>query len=218
MVPFPRPDDIGLAASLCASFVIDNGAYTIWKRGGAVDCPAYVEFVEAWCRHPAFDWALIPDVIEGDEAENDALLAGWPQDIRGVPVWHFHESIERLVELADHWDTVALGSSGDWPTPGTSGWWSRVGEAMGAICSDDGKPACRLHGLRMMSADIFTRLPLSSADSTNVVRNCCSDRFGTYTPPTRSARAAVIADRIEYQQSAPLWNPAWAKGDQLELW
>ena len=77
---------------------------------------------------------------------------------------------------------------------------------MNAACDEQGRPAARLHGLRMMDPEIFTRLPLASADSTNPAVNCGSlSRFGIYTPPTAAQRAAVIAERIEAQNSAPVW-------------
>lgn len=219
LIPYPNPEDMAAAAAVSASFVLDNGAFTVWKQGGEMDVQGYVSFVEQWCRHPSFDWALIPDVIEGTEADNDELLSSWPQDITGVPVWHFHESLERLTYLCTTWDTVALGSSGEWPTPGTDRWWTRVGEAMAVACNKDGQPLCRLHGLRMLSPAIFTKLPLKSADSTNVAQNSGSlTRFGIYLPPTRSQRAEIIADRIESHGSAPVWDPVWAKEDQLALW
>jgi hypothetical protein len=206
LVPFPRQDDMGIVAEACQSFVFDNGAFSVWKQGGALDVPGYIKWCEEWHRHPAFDWALIPDVIEGDEAENDALLREWPRAVKGVPVWHMHESVERLVRLASEWETVALGSSGEWASPGTTAWWARMTEAMNAICDEQGRPKCRLHGLRMLDPAIFTALPLASADSTNAAVNSGSlDRFGMYTPPTSSQRAAVIAARIESHNSPAVW-------------
>lgn len=83
-------------------------------------------------------------MIDGDEVANDALLADWPKDLRGVPVWHLHESLERLQRLqrlAVDWQTVAIGSSGQWAHPGTAAWWKRMGSAMDAICDDQGRPA-----------------------------------------------------------------------------
>ncbi|MDD3022148.1 MAG: hypothetical protein PHX61_14390 [Alphaproteobacteria bacterium] len=66
----------------------------------------------------------------------------------------------------------------------------------------------------MMNPNIFTRLPLSSADSTNVAQNMnATGRFGIYTPPTQSQRAAVIASRIEALNSAPVW----IRREQLDL-
>lgn len=206
LVPFPRPDDAGIVADVCKSFVFDNGAFTVWKQGGQLDVEGYVRWVDDWHRHPGFEWALIPDVIEGSEEENDRLLEAWPLHLPGVPVWHLHESLERLKRLAAQWSTVALGSSGQWATPGTAGWWRRLADAMDAICDEHGRPLCRLHGLRMLNPAIFTRLPLASADSTNAAVNCGSvSRFGMYTPPTAAQRAAVIAERIEAHNSAATW-------------
>src|SRR5690606_37336552 len=116
----------------------DNGAFSAWKRGEELDFDAYARWCEEWHRHPGFDWAIIPDVIEGSEADNDALLGDWPEHVEGVPVWHMHEGIDRLIRLGHTYRTVALGSSGEWPTPGTESWWARMAEAMDALCADDG--------------------------------------------------------------------------------
>lgn len=79
--------------------------------------------------------------------------------------------------------------------------------AMDAACDNAGRPLARLHGLRMLDPQVFTRLPLASADSTNAGMNCGAiDRFGMYPPPTSSQRAAVIAERIEANNSAPVWK------------
>jgi hypothetical protein len=67
LVPYPRKDDLGIVADVCKSFVFDNGAFTVWKKGGQVDVDGYTRWVEDWHRHPGFTWALIPDVIDGDE-------------------------------------------------------------------------------------------------------------------------------------------------------
>jgi hypothetical protein len=133
LVPYPRQDDMGAVAECCQSFVFDNGAFSVWKRGEVLDVPGYVCWVEQWHRHPGFDWALIPDVIDGDEADNDALLRDWPAHLRGVPVWHMHESVARLLRLCTEWPSVALGSSGQWATPGTAAWWSRWNAASPCI-------------------------------------------------------------------------------------
>lgn len=197
-----------MVAEVAQSFVLDNGAYSIWRQGGTLDVPGYLAWVEEWHRHPGFDWALIPDVIEGNEADNDELLALWPRHLQGVPVWHLHESLERLRRLGDEWHTVALGSSGAWATPGTPSWWERMDSAMVALCDIHGRPPCHLHGLRMLDPKIFTRLPLSSADSTNAAVNSGSkDRFGIYLPPTASQRGDVIASRIESFNSATHYRP-----------
>jgi hypothetical protein len=59
----------------------------------------------------------------------------------------------------------------------------------------------------MLDPAIFTKLPLTSADSTNAaVNNGALDRFGMYVPATASQRAAVIADRVEMHNAAQRWE------------
>lgn len=57
-------------------------------------------------------------------------------------------------------------------------------------------------------AEVFTRFPFASADSTNIAQNIGIDSAwkGTYTPPTKEARAAIMRERIESQQSAIFWD------------
>ena len=211
LIPWKSPEDIAIAAEVCQSFILDNSAFSFFQRGEPVaDWSAYYEWVAEWMTHPGFDWALIPDVITGDEKDNDRLVEEWkeamPEHI-GVPVWHFHEPIERLVRLAQQWSRVALGSSGKWKTPNVRGWWNRAAVAMRALHGPEmhGCPF-KLHGLRMLNPEVFTRLPLSSADSTSVAQNAnlCA-RFGQYVPPNREQRAEVIAARVESQNSMGVW-------------
>lgn len=206
LVPYFRQDDISIVADVCQSFVLDNSAFTIWRKGGKMDYEGYLIWVEHWHKHPSFEWALIPDVIDGAEKENDTFLEMWDTKAKGVPVWHLNESIERLKVPCYKYEYVALGSSGKWDKPGEQQWWFRMTEVMDAICDEEGRPPCKLHGLRMLNEDVFTKLPLSSADSANAGRNnCLVQRFGRYVPPTAAQRTAVIADRIEQYNSAPIW-------------
>ena len=210
LVPFPRREDMGAVAEFYQSFIFDNGAFTVWKSGGKLDIPGYMAWVKEWCQHPGFEWALIPDVIDGTTSQNAQLIEQWTGSglgKYGVPIWHMHEPIHWLRTLCEGWKTVAIGSSGKWATPGTEAWWRRMGEAMSAVCDSEGKPIAKLHGLRMLDPEIFSRLPLSSADSTNAAVNSGSiGRFGIYTPATSAQRAAVIADRVEAHNSASLWE------------
>ncbi len=206
LIPFVRPEDIATAADVCQSFCIDNGAFTIWKQGGSIDWRRYYDFCEEWHRHPAFDWAIIPDVIDGTEEQNDELLDEWPSHLEGIPVWHMGESMERLDRLCG-WPRLAIGSSGQYATVGDDRWWHRMSEAMEVICID-GRPRTRLHGLRMLDPAVFRHLPLASADSTNAVRNANQVlRFGNYPSPNLSTRMQAIAERIEAFQSAAVWLP-----------
>lgn len=206
LVSFADPHQIVIAAEVAQSFALDNGAFTAWKQGLQIDWPAYYAWVEQWFRHPAFDWAVIPDVIDGDEAANDELLALWPFARHvGVPVWHFHESLERLKSLTRGWPRVALGSSGEYSTIGTRKWWNRVQQVMEAIC-DGGKPVTKIHGLRMLRPAICRHIPLASADSAGVSRGVGTTNWGgCYRQASDAVRAQVLLDSYESTQSAPAW-------------
>ncbi len=215
LVSFAYQAQTELAMSVCQSVILDNGAFTAWTKGEDVDWSEYIKWVRHWHRHPAFDFCIIPDVIDGTEHENDALLRRFPKGIRAIPVYHLHESIERLLRLGSDYGYVALGSSGKWSTPGAKAWWERMVVIMNAICDSNGQPQFRLHGLRMLNPLIFTRLPLTSADSINAVRRSHSlERFGSYVPRSAWQRAVIVADRIESFQSAACWHP---HNEQLQL-
>lgn len=212
-VSFAHPQQIALAAEVSQSFALDNGAFSFWRKGsGRVDVGAYAAFVAKWERHPGFDFALIPDVIDGAEEENDMMFGLWRNAggsfERGVPVWHLHESLERLARLCRSFPRVALGSSGEYKVVGNRAWWRRMADAMDAVCDSSGRPPCKLHGLRMLNPEVYTKLPLSSADSTNVAINVRFDVAwkGTYTPLSHAMRAAVLAERVESQTSAAAWS------------
>lgn len=211
LIPFARPDDLGIALEVSQSVVLDNSAFSLWRSGGGdVDVSAYHAWVHSVAGHPALDWCLIPDKIDGTEQDNAELITQWLRigsRVESVPVWHLHESLEWLAYLVGNFRTVALGSSGQWSMPGTATWWQRMGEAMSVACDERGRPRCRMHGLRMLDPAVFTQLPIASADSTNAAVNGGSvSRFGTYPAPTAGQRADVIASRIEAHQSAPGWS------------
>lgn len=212
-VSFHRPEQIGLVLESASSFAADNGAFSAWKSGEPItDWEPFYEWVAELHRYPQFDFAVIPDVIDGDEVANDALIEKWPWKKTapwiGAPVWHMHESLERLERLVLNWPRICLGSSGEFADVGSPAWWTRMAEAMDVVCDKHGRPVCKLHGLRMLNHDVFTRLPLASADSTNIAQNIGIDSKwkGPYPPVNKEARAQVLRDRIESRQSITFWD------------
>jgi hypothetical protein len=220
MISFAYPEQLPTAASVCESFALDNGAFTEWKSGGKSDWEKFYKWVDDWRKHPAFDWALIPDVIDGDENANDSLVfSQWPFGATvGVPVWHLHESIARLQYLASSFPRIALGSSGKWSTPGTNKWWARIAEAMQALCVN-GSPLVKIHGLRMLNPNLAAHIPFSSADSTTLARNINLDTRwrGTYSPTNRAVRAEILADRLQTTGAAQEWSGMHIQDQLLEV-
>lgn len=200
-VSWAHPEQIELAASVCQSFALDNGAFSLWRSEIRVDWPAYYEWAGRWLAHPACDFAVIPDVIGGTEEANDALLDEWPHGDRGVPVWHLDETIDRLARLAERWPRIALGSAAQYDVSRPQACLNRLYDAL-TVISDDGVPRVKLHGLRMLNPAIVTKVPLASADSTNVARNIGIDQkwIGGYAPATKETRVDVLVERIEQHQ------------------
>lgn len=210
-VSFAATQQMFLAAEITQSFALDNGAFSFWKTGREVRWEDYYAWVEEWRTHPGFDFAVVPDVIEGGEKENDELAAAWPfPRHQSAVVWHINESFERFRRLAREWPRVCIGSSGDYDVSSPKKFLERAVPAVAAVCGGDGRPVCKLHGLRMLNPTIFSQLPLSSADSTNVARNIGIDSAwrGTYQPKSKETRAVVLAERIESHNSAQLISGA----------
>jgi len=212
-VSYAYPNQLSIAVEVSQSFAVDNGAFSAWKKGSPVkDWTGYYKWVSSIRRIPGFDFAVIPDVIDGSEKDNDDLLSQWPGNKPslmhvGAPVWHMHESTDRLKRLCRLYPRVCLGSSGEFSTVGNNEWWARISEAMDSICCENGYPSCKIHGLRMLNPKIFSKLPLSSADSTNIARNIGIDKKwnGAYAPPNKAIRAEILRHRIESQQSSKTW-------------
>lgn len=200
-VSYAHADQLTAAVEYASSFAIDNGAFSAWRSGKPVtDWSAFYAWAKQCQLIPSCDFAVIPDVIDGDEAANDALLAECPLPYWfGAPVWHMHESLDRLERLAMLYPRVCIGSSGDYSVVGNAVWWNRISQAMRVVCNEQGQPLVKLHGLRMLNPAVFTKLPFASADSTNIGRNVGIDKGwkGTYLPPTKEARAQVMRSRIE---------------------
>jgi hypothetical protein len=210
-VSYRHKDQLGLAITLCSSFAIDNGAFSAWRSGNPVsDWSGYYKWAEECMRVPSCDFAVIPDVIDGDEKANDSLVDEWSlPSWFGAPVWHMHESLERLLSLATRFPRICLGSSGQYSTVGSNDWWVRVSQALNEICDKDGRPMCKLHGLRMLNPKIFSLIPFASADSTNIGRNVGIDAHwskGNYLPTTKEARAFIMRNRIESHNAPATWQ------------
>jgi len=215
LIPFPRPDDLSIVADLCQSFIFDNGAFSYWKKGTPVkDWSDYYSWVKEWCRHPRFNFAIIPDVIGGTEEENNELFVEWFKRakidldeekefngnwVEGAPVWHFSESLERLRYLMQHANVVCIANDDyeRWIRGGEN-YHQRIEEAMSVLCDSSGRPRRKIHGLAMLSNSIVERYPFYSADSSYAAQSSRLDsRFGMYKPPSNWMRLQVLASRIE---------------------
>lgn len=192
--------DVAVCHEMGQSVMLDNGAYSFWTKGAATDWRGYYQWVEPWLDFRT-TWAVIPDVIDGTEEDNDRLLVAWFQTRlpRGAPVWHMHESLERLRRLCHGYERVCVGSSGEYADPASGRWRRRMEAAMDVICGNGPAPTW-LHMLRAMSQAAGGPYPFASADSTNLARN----HAGSWRQRPRSLRA--LADEVDARQAPARWR------------
>ncbi|TGV26369.1 hypothetical protein [Mesorhizobium sp. M4B.F.Ca.ET.143.01.1.1] len=164
------------------SVMWDNGRFTAFTQGKAVDDAKLYAWLEPRLGHP--HWAVIPDVIDGSVEDQRRLVAEWPFDLwLGAPVWHMGLPIDYLLELADQWPRMCFGSSGRYWQVGSSDWERRADEAFNALAKRG--PLPWIHMLRGLAL-AGDRWPFASADSTNVARNF--KNVGSEVDPERMAR------------------------------
>ena len=167
-VSHASPNDVKVCHNIGESVMLDNGAFSAWRSGAPVDWDKYYKWCGPWLEYKT-TWAVIPDVIDGTEDDNNALIAKWPHGDRGAPVWHLHESRDRLRRLCDEWPRVCFGSSGFFSVVGSDLWHQRIIQAFNTIAPGGSVPVWihMMRGLNLCGSDY----PFSSADSTNVAQN-----------------------------------------------
>lgn len=195
-VSYARPDQLAASIKYALSVAIDNGAFSAWKRSLVIDWQQFYQWLIPHYHHPKLSFFVIPDVVEGGEADNDALIAKLPLCFRGkaAPVWHLHESLHRLIELCREWPRVCFGSSGEYATIRTQLWHRRMSEAFETIyCKHNF--STQIHGLRMLDGRVLGNYPLATADSTNLA--CNVPKFEVKYPGlTRAIREADFARNL----------------------
>ena len=204
-VSYAEPRDVHVCHEIGQSVMLDNGAFTAWTQGRDVNWIDFLDWCEPWLDFPT-TWAVVPDVIDGDEDINDGLCrtilgAGVGRDCQWAPVWHMHESLDRLADLAATSQRVCFGSSGAFAQVGSDGWRRRCDQAFDLLTRDG--PVPWVHMLRGMALS-GSEYPFASVDSTDVARNHSQ----------RGSTAASQAARWDAIQCPARWVP---KGEQLTI-
>src|SRR5262245_6444411 len=200
-VSFVDPRDVARCHQIGQSVMLDNGAFTQWRCGYAVDWPAFYAWAEPWLSFPT-TWAVIPDVIDGGESTQDALLEAWPFGHRGAPVWHMDESIERLLRLCEWWPKVCIGSTAIYADVLSDAWCRRMDSAFDQIARRH-RFLPWLHMLRGLKC-CDHRWPFASVDSSCVAQNHHRE---TQTP-------LALANKWDAAQCPGRWHQSV---DQMEL-
>jgi hypothetical protein len=205
MVSFARPDQLKtILKTVGAKVVLDNGAFSVWKKAkkqqDVVDWgkywTAYYLFVMTYIS--SIDWFIVPDVIEGNEKENQDLIDSIPSSLRhkAVPVWHSDESIDKLIKLCLEFKIVAIGCCGESGVIRSKEWSSKMNKAFSAIYIER-QLTVKIHGLRMLDGRAMIQYPFDSCDSTNVAINVPKDKARYPEVKCKLARTAILKGAIE---------------------
>ena len=200
-VSFLYPSHVSRVHSIGQSVMLDNGAFTAWRKGTEIDWNKYYSWSDKWLDCPT-TWAVIPDVVDGGPDQQDALIAQWPHGLKGSPVWHMHEPIDRLVKLTEEWQKVCIGSSAEYSTVLSDFWCHRMDMAWNAV-SKKHKRLPWIHMLRGMACS-GKRWPFASVDSTDIARN--------HHLPHKNPR--MMADKWDGQQCPSTWT---IQPEQMDL-
>ncbi len=195
-VSFADGRDVVRCHQIGESVMLDNGAFTIWRKGGVMDIAGFWAWALPWLDCPT-TWAVIPDVISGDWRETAKLISSAPRlpAHKIAPVWHLHDPISRLLDLCDMFPRVCFGSSEQYAEVGSAIWHQRISEAFDALVPHHSYTLIHmLRGLQCVKEG--WPYPFASVDSTDIARN-----HSSYAIPPATLRA-----RWDGMQCPVRWN------------
>ena len=200
-VSFVDHRDADICFNIGQSVMWDNGAYSFFTKGIEINFDKFYKWVEPRLGHP--HWAVVPDIIDGEEEDNLKLINQWPfrKECAAV-VWHLSESIDHLFKLIDlGFGKIAFGSSKEYWKVGSKDWEKRMDEVFNSLAKNGSIPW--IHMMRGLSLG-GKRWPFASADSANVARNYSQ----------REVTAEYMARQIDTSQCPVVWK---LKHTQQEL-
>lgn len=199
-VSFADPRDADVCMQIGQQNLWDNGKFSAYMRGLVIDEAKLFAWLEPRLVHP--HRAVVLDEIGGDVDMQRAMVKRWPfsRDL-SWPVWHLDKPLDYLLELADGWSGLCLGSAGAFWQIGTPAWQSRMDEAFNYLALHRSLMPW-VHGLRMLG-QAGNRWPLTSADSVNIARNY----KGTPSRGTPPRCPKQMAEKIDAVQTPARWTP-----------
>jgi hypothetical protein len=200
-VSFAAPYQIEQAMKLqdpAGMMMLDNGAFSHWRSGkGRIDAQAFFRWANIIQYRCPAAVAVVPDVIEGSEAQNweEAELAihelaVYPE--RLMFVWHLNDSLETLANAVREFNYIAFGSCAEYDVQRKRlAYLDRLAEARAVIADLEVELGRRpwIHLMRGVAA-LPHAMWVDSADSTNIARNHCRTKG-------RPNHVRVFADRIQ---------------------
>ena len=128
-----------------------------------------------------------------------------------MAVWHLHESMERLWDLAGAHRYLAFGSSGQYLDAKSEAWQGRIQEAFVTVntrAEAFDEQRCWVHMMKFQSE--LKNFDFDSSDSTNFARN--AHRFKKHGPGYLS----LVSDRLKIKHTGVLDSRALAERSGAE--
>ncbi|HIF5778101.1 TPA: hypothetical protein ACX3EJ_001077 [Vibrio parahaemolyticus] len=221
LVSFARMDQLNYILNVAKVVVFDNGAFKDWndrRKGKKKDVDPITHWAKYYRKvlsiYSRIHWFLIPDVIEGTEEENDALIKMLPISLRNkaVPVWHSDESFDRLDRLCERWPMVAIGMCGPHRKIESHAAERRIQEIFHHLYCVK-KSDVMIHGLRVLDGRVLGRFPYHSGDSSFVATNVPKTREFMPDIQCKLARTAICKGKIE--TVIPPTVEEWVRNQEL---
>jgi len=211
-------------------YILDSGAFSVWRKGERVDINKYAEFVYAnkkTFRGGAFnlDFIDLPErtatwsrgglnaIVSSHETggasksyENWLELRKLGADT--IPVHHMGDDEIWLKKYLDQTDYIGIGAVAKLDSArrvhGLDYTWNKY------LKNPDGSPRCRVHGLGLTTVDIMLRYPWYSVDSTRAIANAA---YGSIMLPTKLGEGMSYADTGQLSVSNQIRDASFGKGD-----
>lgn len=130
----------------------DSGAFSAWKRGTNIDIWQYMAWLKQYDIKHYFNLDVVDDTVA--TKENQRLME--QEGFKPIPVFHFGEPSDLLIEYAAKYPLIGLGGTVGLPLNTKEQWFGKVL----SIC-----PKVKFHALGVANTRLITQFPFESADS-----------------------------------------------------
>ena len=180
----PRPD-------WCTKYFMDSGAFSISRRGGVLDVPAYCEHLKKYME--LIDIYAAMDVIGNPSASWDKFLEMKATGLNPLPCFHAGEPFQWLQRYVDAGETyIGLGGAAALPPMAKRDWIRSVFERF-----PDPK-VVGFHGFGVMDVQSIAEFPWKSIDARTA---SLLGRFGGILTPwgTFAVNPELKMDRTDWR-------------------
>lgn len=202
-------------------WVLDSGAFSVWKSGKTIDHGAFLdEAAKRLASDPQLVEVFALDVIGDPEASERNVEEAWRQGVPVTPCYHVGEPVELLRRYAATYPRIALSASSMMHAG------NRKKAAFVAACATEVWPKV-MHGFALTSLPIMSAAPMTTVDASSW--QSAPMRFGNWkTRPGMRMNGhanADLTDEVDYyldreRAMRTLWRDRLveARSNEAEFW